>query len=77
MKAGTSSIMCSGGSAAMLSRSRPSLAMFSATRCAPSAGQTSPRLCSSAAASGATSGRSGNTVSRVAMIERCRSIIGQ
>ena len=105
MKAGTSSITCGPGPAAMMARSMASPATLSSTAgrtpagraagaaalsgrsssvsgalpaVAPSgAGQTSSSARSNAAASGAASGRSGNTVRRVATTARWRSIMGQ
>ena len=76
MKAGTSIITLVDGSAFSRSCSRLSLATFSDTR-APSAGQTLATACSSSAAFSAASGRSGNTVSRVAVTARLRSMNGE
>jgi hypothetical protein len=43
----------------------------------PSAGHTPPTACSSWAMSGVVSGRSGNTVKRVAVTARLRSMKGE
>jgi hypothetical protein len=76
MKAGTSIITFFAGWAASRPPSRLSLTMLSETA-GPSSGQTSFTAASRAAASTAASGRAGNTVSRVAMTLRWRSIIGE
>jgi hypothetical protein len=76
MKAGTSIITLFVGSAFSRSFSRLSLATLSETR-APSAGHTLPTAFSSCAASRVASGLSGNTVSRVAVTERLRSMNGE
>ena len=75
MKAGTSTIRFTGGSAPIRSCSRVSLTTFSDTRPA-SGGHTSPTAAMSSPALGAISGRIGNTVSRTAVTLRWRSIIG-
>jgi hypothetical protein len=76
MKAGTSTIRLADGAARSRSCSRPSLATLSDTR-APVAGQTLPTSCSSCPTSSTASERSGNTVNRVALTERLRSMNGE
>jgi hypothetical protein len=76
MKAGTSTMRLALGRDSSRSCSRVSLTTFRDTRPAPS-GQTSVTAASSAPASTGTSGRAGNTVSRVAVTARSRSIIGE
>jgi hypothetical protein len=76
MKAGTSTIRLALGLASIRSCSRLSLTTLSETLPAPS-GHTSATAASSAPASSAISGLAGNTVRRVAMTVRSRSIIGE
>ena len=73
MKAGISTITLPAGCACISSCSSDSLATLSETL-APSAGHTPAMASSSCAASGAMSGRSGKTVSRVAETERFLSM---
>ena len=76
MKAGTSTIRLSGNSHCIRPCSIDSPTTLSDTR-PPSAGHTWPSAASSAGESGVASGRSGNTVSRSAVMARCLSIIGE
>ena len=76
MNDGTSSIRLAGTAPRSRSPSRLSLRMLSETL-APSAGQTCETASSNWPASGVASGRSGNTVSRVAVTARFLSMKGE
>ena len=76
MKAGISIITLALGPARSRSLSRLSLSTLSETL-PPSAGHTAATSANSAAASSDAPGASGNTVRRVALTARLRSIIGE
>ena len=76
MKDGTSNMTFAGKGARIRSCNRLSLMTLSNTR-PPVAGQTLTTVSSNCVASSTASGRSGNTVNRVAVTARLRSMYGE